>query len=129
MVITTDSTSSTNHAPSGARRGTPGRCNHSWGPVHHRTAAGVACKITSAPVRGADLPFAAAAQHSGAVVTTALLVLTMGLSLAFVPAVLNPVLRPRTEMQALWIPDHPRSSRDDLLHPLGDQHSDVPDPG
>jgi hypothetical protein len=58
------------------------------------TVAGVLTKVVvMPPVSEADDPFAASAQHSGAVVTGALLVLVMGLSLAFVPVVLFPVLR------------------------------------
>jgi hypothetical protein len=57
------------------------------------TVAGVLSMVLSAPVRDARDPFAAAAEHSDAVVTVALLVLVMGLSLAFVPVVLFPVLR------------------------------------
>jgi len=57
------------------------------------TVAGVLSMSASATVRGAGDPLAAAAEHSGAVVTGALLVLVMGLSLAFVPVVLFPVLR------------------------------------
>jgi hypothetical protein len=52
-------------------------------------------------VSDAGDPLAAAAQHSGAVVTGALLVLVMGLSLAFVPVVLFPVLRRVDEVLAL----------------------------
>ena len=48
----------------------------------------------------ADDPFAYAAEHSGAVATGALLVLVMGLSLAFVPVVLFPVLRRVDEVLA-----------------------------
>jgi len=58
------------------------------------TVAGVLTKVVvMPPVSEAGDPFAASAQHSGAVVTGALLVLVMGLSLAFVPVVLFPVLR------------------------------------
>jgi len=65
------------------------------------TVAGVLCMVLSAPVRDAGDPFAAAAEHSGAVVTGALLVLVMGLSLAFVPVVLFPVLRRVDEVLAI----------------------------
>ena len=66
------------------------------------TVAGVLSKgVLIAPVRDADDPFAASAQHSGAVVTAALLVLVMGLSLAFVPVVLFPVLRRVDEVLAI----------------------------
>jgi len=65
------------------------------------TVAGILSKVVSAPVRDAGDPFAAGAQHSGAVVTAALLVLVMGLSLAFVPVVLFPVLRRVNEVLAI----------------------------
>ena len=65
------------------------------------TVAGVLNLVLSAPVRDAGDPFAAAAEHSGAVVTGALLVLVMGLSLAFVPVVLFPVLRRVDEVPAI----------------------------
>jgi len=57
------------------------------------TVAGVLSVVVVAPVSDAGDPLAAGAQHSGAVVTGALLVLVMGLSLAFVPVVLFRVLR------------------------------------
>jgi hypothetical protein len=65
------------------------------------TVAGVLSAVVSAPVRDAGDPLAAAAEHSGAVVTGALLVLVMGLSLAFVPVVLFPVLRRVDEVLAI----------------------------
>ena len=65
------------------------------------TVAGVLSKVVSAPVRDAGDPLAAAAGHSGAVVTGALLVLVMGLSLAFIPVVLFPVLRRVDEVLAV----------------------------
>ena len=66
------------------------------------TAAGVLSKVVAfAPVSGADDPLAASAQHPDAVVTGALLVLVMGLSLAFVPVVLFPVLRRINEVLAI----------------------------
>ena len=43
------------------------------------TVAGVLSMVLSVPVRDAGDPFAAAAEHSDAVVTVALLVLVMGL--------------------------------------------------
>ena len=65
------------------------------------TLAGVLSKVVSAPVRDAGDPLAAAAVHSGAVVTSGLLVLVMGLSLAFIPVVLFPVLRRVDEVLAI----------------------------
>jgi len=65
------------------------------------TVAGGLSMAVSAPVRSAGDPFAAAAEHPGAVVTCALLVLVMGLSLAFVPVVLFPVLRRVDEVLAI----------------------------
>jgi hypothetical protein len=65
------------------------------------TVAGVLSIVVSAPVREGGDPLAAAAKHSGAVVTGALLVLVMGLSLAFVPVVLFPVLRRVNETLAI----------------------------
>jgi hypothetical protein len=63
--------------------------------------AGVLSKVVSGPVRDAGDPFAYGSQHSGAVVMVALLVLVMGLSLAFVPMVLFPVLRRVDEVLAI----------------------------
>ena len=65
------------------------------------TVAGVLSMVVSAPVRDARDPLAYAVEHSGAVVTGALLVLVMGLSLAFVPVVLFPVLRRVNEVLAV----------------------------
>ena len=66
------------------------------------TVAGILSKVvTLFPVRNADDPLAYAADHSGAVATGALLVLVMGLSLAFVPVVLFPVLRRVNEVLAI----------------------------
>jgi len=65
------------------------------------TVAGVLSMLVIAPVRDASDPLAAAAEHSGAVVSGAVLVLVMGLSLAFVPIVLFPVLRRANEVLAL----------------------------
>lgn len=66
------------------------------------TVAGVLSKVVAiAPVSGADDPFGASVQHSSAVVTCALLVLVMGLALAFVPVVLFPVLRRINEVLAI----------------------------
>jgi len=65
------------------------------------TVAGVLSMVAIAPMRDAADPLAAAAEHSGAVVTGALLVLVMGLSLAFVPVVLFPLLRRVDETLAI----------------------------
>lgn len=65
------------------------------------TVAGVLMMVVSSPVRDARDPLAYAVEHSGAVVTAALLVLVMGLSLAFVPVVLFRVLRPIDEVLAI----------------------------
>lgn len=66
------------------------------------TVAGVLSKVVFfAPVTGADDPLAAAAQHADAVVTGALLVLLMGMSLAFIPVVLFPLLRRVHEVLAI----------------------------
>ena len=65
------------------------------------TVAGVLSKaVTAFPVHNADDPLGYAAEHSGAVTTGAMLVLAMGLSLAFVPVVLFPVLRRVNEVLA-----------------------------
>lgn len=65
------------------------------------TVAGVLSKVVGAPVHDARDPLAAAVAHSGAVVTSGLLVLVMGLSLAFIPVVLFPVLRRVDEVLAI----------------------------
>jgi hypothetical protein len=66
------------------------------------TVAGVvSTAVVSAPVRDARDPLAYAVAHSGAMVTTGLLILAMGLSLAFIPAVLFRVLRPIDETLAV----------------------------
>ena len=65
------------------------------------TVAGLLSLAMIAPVRDARDSLAYAADHSGAVVTGALLVLVMGLSLAFVPVVLFPVLRRVNEVLAV----------------------------
>jgi hypothetical protein len=65
------------------------------------TVAGALSYIVIAPVSSARDPLASAAEHSGAVVTGALLVLLMGLSLALVPIVLFPVLRRVNEVLAV----------------------------
>jgi hypothetical protein len=65
------------------------------------TVTGICSKaVTYFPVHDADDPLAYAAKHSGTVATGALLVLVMGLSLAFVPVVLFPVLRRVDEVLA-----------------------------
>ena len=65
------------------------------------TVAGIASRAVTAPVRGEGDVLAAAAKHAGAVRTGALLVLVMGLALAFIPVVLFPVLRKVNEVLAL----------------------------
>ena len=66
------------------------------------TVAGILSQaITYFPVHDADDPLAYAAEHADAVATGALLVLVMGLSLAFVPVVLFPVLRKVDEVLAV----------------------------
>jgi len=65
------------------------------------TVAGVAGMTVTNSVRAAADPLAAAAQHPGVLVTGALLVLVMGLSLALVPVVLFPVLRKADEVLAV----------------------------
>lgn len=101
MVTTTVTPSSTNHAAAKGPRQHRGAATAAGVLYIVGTAAGVLASIVSAPVAGADDPFAAAADHSGAVVTTALLVLTMGLALAFVPVVLFPLLRRLDEVLAV----------------------------
>jgi hypothetical protein len=65
------------------------------------TVAGILSKaVTYFPVHNANDPLAYAATHSGAVATGALLVLVMGLSLAFVAVVLFPILRRVDEVLA-----------------------------
>jgi hypothetical protein len=63
--------------------------------------AGVLSVVVGAPIRDASDPLAAAAEHPGAAVTTALLVLLMGVSLAFVPVVLFSVLRRVSDVAAV----------------------------
>ena len=66
------------------------------------TVAGVLSMVVAiTPVSGANDRLAASLLHPGAVVPCALLVLVMGLSLAFVPVVLFPVLRPVDEVLAI----------------------------
>jgi uncharacterized membrane protein (Fun14 family) len=65
------------------------------------TASGILSKtVTYFPVHNADDPLGYADAHPGTVTTGALLVLVMGLSLAFVPVVLFPVLRRVDEVLA-----------------------------
>jgi hypothetical protein len=65
------------------------------------TVAGILSKtVTYFPVHDAGDPLGYAAQHSDRVATGALLVLVMGLALAFVPVVLFPVLRRVNEVLA-----------------------------
>jgi hypothetical protein len=52
------------------------------------TRAGLLSVVVSAPVSGAGDSLVSAADHSGAIVTGALLLLVTGLSFAFVPVVL-----------------------------------------
>ncbi len=72
---------------SGLRRPTPGILYITG------TVAGIPSVVVSAPVRDARPTLWATAQHTGTVVTVALLVLVAGLPLAFIPVVLFPVLR------------------------------------
>jgi hypothetical protein len=65
------------------------------------TAAGIASRVVTAPVRGESDVLAAASNHAGAVRTGALLVLLMGLALAFIPVVLFPILRKVDEALAV----------------------------
>jgi hypothetical protein len=65
------------------------------------TLAGVLSGVVMAPVSGAEDPLTSAAEHSTAMATGALLVLIMGLSLAFVPIVLFPLLRRVNQTLAL----------------------------
>jgi uncharacterized protein DUF4386 len=65
------------------------------------TVTGVLSRVSGASVIGAADPLSEAAKHSDAMVTTALLVLVMGLSLALVPVVLFPVLRRIDERLAI----------------------------
>jgi uncharacterized membrane protein len=65
------------------------------------TVAGILSKaVAYFPVHDADDPLAYATKHSAAVATGALLVLVMGLSLAFIPIVLFPILPPVDEVLA-----------------------------
>ncbi len=64
------------------------------------TIAGVLSVVVLSTVRDAADPVASASTHQSAVVTGALLILVMGLSLALIPVVLMPVLRPVSEFLA-----------------------------
>lgn len=64
------------------------------------TVAGIASKAALADVSDASDPIASASTQQGTVVTGALLILVMGLSLALIPVVLLPVLRPVSEFLA-----------------------------
>ena len=64
------------------------------------TVAGILSKVVLSSVSSAADPVAAASPHQVAVVTGALLILLMGLSLALIPVVLMPVLRPVSEFLA-----------------------------
>lgn len=64
------------------------------------SVAGILSKTVLADVSGASDPIASASTQQGAVVTGAVLILVMGLSLAFIPVVLLPVLRPVSEFLA-----------------------------
>ena len=64
------------------------------------TVAGMLSKLFISRVQDAADPLAFASTHQGTVVTGALLVMLMGLSLAFVPIVLLPILRPVGEVLA-----------------------------
>lgn len=64
------------------------------------TAAGVLSGLVTSQVNNATDPLTFASTHRGAVATGALLVLLMGLSLAFVPVVLLPILRQVDEVLA-----------------------------
>jgi hypothetical protein len=66
------------------------------------TVAGVLAKVlVQMPVRDAPDPLAYAGAHPSLIATGAVLVLVMGLALAFVPVVLFPVLRPVNEALAI----------------------------
>ncbi len=64
------------------------------------TVAGILSKAVLADVSDASDPIAAASTQQTAVVTGAVLILVMGLSLALIPVVLLPVLRPVSEFLA-----------------------------
>jgi len=66
------------------------------------TVAGVLAKVlVQMPVRDAPDPLAYAGAHPSLIATGAVLILVMGLALAFVPVVLFPVLRPVNEALAI----------------------------
>jgi Domain of unknown function (DUF4386) len=64
------------------------------------TVAGILSKAVLSSVSGAADPVATASTHQATVVTGAMLILVMGLSLALIPVVLMPVLRPVSEFLA-----------------------------
>jgi len=64
------------------------------------TIAGILSKVVLSDVSGASDPVGTASTHQAAVVTGAALILMMGLSLALIPVVLMPVLRPASEFLA-----------------------------
>lgn len=64
------------------------------------TVSGIVSKAVLAEVSDAADPIATASTQQGTVVTGALLILVMGLSLALIPVVLLPVLRPVSEFLA-----------------------------
>jgi len=64
------------------------------------TIAGILSKAVLSNISGASDPVATASTHQAAVVTGAALILVMGLSLALIPVVLMPVLRPVSEFLA-----------------------------
>jgi hypothetical protein len=64
------------------------------------TGAGLLSKAVLSSVSGDSDPVTAASTHQAAVVTGSALILLMGLTLAFVPVVLLPVLRPVSEFLA-----------------------------
>ena len=65
------------------------------------TVAGLLSFAVTSPVSDAADPLAAASAHQGSMVTGAMLVLLMGLSLALIPIVLFPILRAINEVLAV----------------------------
>ena len=64
------------------------------------TVSGILSKVVLADVSGSSDPVVSASTQQWAVVTGAVLILVMGLSLALIPVVLMPVLRPVSEFLA-----------------------------